>query len=133
MWSRFTIPLVRLDSIDTLKQDAEYRTHLENAFWDINVIDETIKNIGDPSALMGVYDIEAEERIVADAIEQRISEAEFENILDQTAQAAMENIGSVDAGFSAALRDFYVKCLKYSRPSSQQERTVIRHPCSEIR
>jgi superfamily II DNA or RNA helicase len=66
MWSRFTIPLTRLDSIgihrvrsriptnqnpfyyydkaiisiDTLKQDTEYRTYLENAYWDVIVIDE---------------------------------------------------------------------------------------------
>lgn len=66
LWSRFTIPLVSLDSaaiqrvrldlptntnpfhyydkaiisIDTLKQDGVYRVSLENAWWDVIVIDE---------------------------------------------------------------------------------------------
>lgn len=66
MWTRFTIPLVRLDSqgiqrvkqhipaghnpflyfdksiisIDTLKREVEYRHYLEHAWWDIIIIDE---------------------------------------------------------------------------------------------
>ncbi len=72
LWSRFTIPLTRLDSagiqrvrrhiptnhnpfhyydkaiisVDTLKQAREYRTYVENAFWDIIVIDEA-HNVAD--------------------------------------------------------------------------------------
>lgn len=72
LWNRFTIPLVRLDStglqrvrnqipsnhnpfhyfdraiisIDTLKQDIEYRHHLEQAYWDIIIIDEA-HNVAD--------------------------------------------------------------------------------------
>lgn len=66
MWTRFTIPLIRLDSaginrvqaqiplghnpfnhfdktiisIDTLKINSQYQTHIENSSWDIIVIDE---------------------------------------------------------------------------------------------
>ena len=66
LWARFSIPLVRLDSaalqrirtqipanhnpfhyfdktivsIDTVKQDGEYRNFLESAWWDVIVIDE---------------------------------------------------------------------------------------------
>lgn len=66
LWSRFTIPLRRLDSagvqrirretpsnvnpfhhydkviisIDTLKQESQYRYYIENAWWDVIVIDE---------------------------------------------------------------------------------------------
>ncbi|MDY0041313.1 MAG: DEAD/DEAH box helicase [Desulforhabdus sp.] len=52
--------------------------------------DEAVRNIGDPSALMGVYDIDEEEKITADAIEQGKSDVEFEESLDTKAAAAFD-------------------------------------------
>jgi superfamily II DNA or RNA helicase len=52
--------------------------------------EEAVKNIGDPAALMGVYDIDEEEKITADAFEQGKSEAEFEESLNKTAKAAFD-------------------------------------------
>ncbi len=40
--------------------------------------EQAVKNIGDPSALMGVYDIEEEEKITAQAMEQNQSPEQFE-------------------------------------------------------
>ncbi|WP_419697318.1 DEAD/DEAH box helicase (plasmid) [Mesorhizobium muleiense] len=77
-WSRFAIPLTRLDSaaiqkarniiptnhnpfdqfekaiisIDTLKNDAQYRTALEDAYWDLIIIDEA-HNVAERRASSG--------------------------------------------------------------------------------
>jgi superfamily II DNA or RNA helicase len=52
--------------------------------------DEAVKNIGDPSALMGVYDIDEEEKITAEAIEKGQSDSEFEDSLDKKADVAFD-------------------------------------------
>ncbi len=48
-----------------------------------------VKNIGDPAALMGVYDIEAD--ITAQAIEQGQSPEAFNQTLDDRAQTASDD------------------------------------------
>ena len=52
--------------------------------------DEAVKNIGDPSALMGVYDIDEEEKITANAIEEGKNQADFEKSLNEAAQEAFD-------------------------------------------
>lgn len=131
MWNRFTIPLVRLDSskiqkiranlpsnynpffyydktivsIDTLKKDVEYRTHLENAYWDIIVIDEAqnVAERGDHQAQRSRL-----ARLLADRSDTMImlsatphdgrakSFASLMNMLDPTAIADPENYTKED-------------------------------------
>ncbi|MDZ7697622.1 MAG: DEAD/DEAH box helicase [Deltaproteobacteria bacterium] len=47
--------------------------------------DQAVKNIGDPAAFMGVYDIDEEETLTASAIEQGQSPEEFESTVEESA------------------------------------------------
>ena len=52
---------------------------------------QAVKNIGDPAALMGVYDIDLEEDITAQAIEEGQSAEAFNQTLDDRAQTASDS------------------------------------------
>ncbi|MBN1998604.1 DEAD/DEAH box helicase [candidate division KSB1 bacterium] len=130
LWSRFTIPLVRLDSIgiqrirshiptnhnpfyyydraiisiDTLKQDAEYRTYLENCYWDIIVIDEA-HNVAERGShslrakLAKLLSGRSDTLIMASATPhdgRARSFASLMNMLDPTAITNSENYGPED-------------------------------------
>ncbi len=60
--------------------------------------EEAVKNIGDPSALMGVYDIDAEEKITADAIESGKSDSEFEQDLMEKAKETFDPLALLLGG-----------------------------------
>ncbi len=131
MWSRFTIPLTRLDSIglqrvrnriptnhnpfhyfdraiisvDTLKQENEYRVHLENAYWDIIVIDEAhnVAVRGDSASqrakLAKLLAGRSDSLILLSATPhdgRARSFASLMNMLDPTAIADPENYGPED-------------------------------------
>ncbi|MBI4699882.1 MAG: DEAD/DEAH box helicase [Deltaproteobacteria bacterium] len=131
LWSRFTIPLVRLDSvgiqrvrrgiptshnpfyhfdkaiisIDTLKQDAEYRTYIENAYWDVIVVDEA-QNVAERGASLSMRSKLA--KLLASRSDTLImlsatphdgtarSFASLMNMLDPTAIADPEHYGPED-------------------------------------
>lgn len=139
-WTRFSIPLVRLDSVgiqrireqiparqnpfhhfdksivsvDTLKNDREYRTYLEQAHWDIIVIDEC-QNVAE----RGVGVQKSQRARLADRLATRSetlillsatphdgkpeSFASLMNMLDPTAIADRSNYGPDD------IRDLYVR------------------------
>lgn len=131
IWNRFTIPLVRLDSakiqsvrakipsnynpffyydktiisVDTLKNDLDYRTHLENAWWDIIVIDEAhnVASRGDKRSQRGklaeLLANRSDTLIMLSATPhdgKAQSVASLMNMLDPTAIADPENYGPED-------------------------------------
>lgn len=131
LWTRFTIPLVRLDSvglqrirakiptnqnpfyyydraiisIDTLKQNNEYRVHLENAYWDVIVIDEAHNvaargtNRSQRSELAELLAHRSDTLVMLSATPHdgnAQSFASLMNMLDPTAIADPENYGPED-------------------------------------
>lgn len=131
MWSRFTIPLTRLDSIglqrvrnriptnhnpfhyfdraiisvDTLKQENDYRVHLENAYWDVIVIDEAHNvavrggNTSQRAKLAELLAKRSDSLILLSATPhdgRARSFASLMNMLDPTAIADPDNYGPED-------------------------------------
>ena len=165
-WNRFTIPLTRLDSIgiqrvrsriptnhnpfyyydksiisiDTLKQDAEYRTYLEQAYWDIIVIDEA-HNVADRgtrslrSRLAKLLSKRSDTLIMLSATPhdgKAKSFASLVNMLDATAIADPDDYSKEDFRPGLVIRRFK-KDVQDQVQEAFQDREVItqRFPASE--
>ncbi|MFZ2654075.1 MAG: helicase-related protein [Victivallales bacterium] len=158
MWSRFSIPLVRLDSvgiqrvrqhipsnhnpfyhfdrtiisIDTLKQDSEYRPYLENCYWDIIVVDEAHnvaeRNGGSLRArLAKLLSSRSDTLIMLSATPhdgRKESFASLMNMLNPTAIANPNDYGPKD------IKGLFIRRFKkdiiHQVSSSFQEREVVR-------
>ncbi len=161
LWSRFTIPLVRLDSvgldrirsriptnanpfhyfdksiisIDTLKQNNEYRIHLENSYWDVIVIDEAhnvaVRGSGKSlrAKLAELLSQRSDTLIMASATPhdgRAESFASLMNMLNPTAIADPKNYGPEDIK-GLFLRRFK-KHIQQQIAGSFLDRIVSRHP-----
>jgi superfamily II DNA or RNA helicase len=151
-WSRFTIPLVRLDSIglqrvrnripthanpfyyydrsiisiDTLKQDNEFRHHLEQAYWDVIVIDEAhnVAKRGTSAMrhrLAELLSSRSDTLIMLSATPhdgRKASFASLMNMLDPTAIADPENYSKEDIGglYVRRFRNEVVDELRHGAP-----------------
>ena len=157
-WSRFTIPLTRLDSaglqrvrgripsnhnpfyyydksivsIDTLKQDNEFKGYLEQAYWDIIVIDEA-HNVADRGTssqraeLAQLLATRSDTLIMLSATPhdgRARSFASLMNMLDPTAISDPEEYGEGDfAGKGLVVRRFK-KDIRGQVDAEFKERTV---------
>lgn len=165
-WNRFTIPLTRLDSaglqrvrsripgnhnpfyyydksiisIDTLKQDNEFKTYLEQAYWDIIVIDEA-HNVADRgtssqrAALAQLLANRSDTLIMLSATPhdgRAKSFASLMNMLDPTAISDTENYVKEDFNNKGLVVRRFKKDIRDQVETEFKERTVhsLRHEAS---
>ena len=165
-WNRFTIPLTRLDSnglqrvrnripgnhnpfyyydksiisIDTLKQDNEFKHYLEQAYWDIIVIDE-VHNVADRgtgsqrSELAQLLATRSDTLIMLSATPhdgRARSFASLMNMLDPTAISDPEEYGKEDFQNKGLVIRRFKKDIKDQVDDEFRERTVhcLRHNAS---
>lgn len=157
-WNRFTIPLTRLDStglqrvrsripgnhnpfyyydksiisIDTLKQDNEFKTYLEQAYWDIIVIDEA-HNVADRgtssqrAALAQLLASRSDTLIMLSATPhdgRAKSFASLMNMLDPTAISDTENYVKEDFNNKGLVVRRFKKDIRDQVDAEFKERTV---------
>ena len=160
IWARFAIPLVRLDSlgiqrvrhqipsnhnpfyyfdraiisIDTLKQDSEYRPYIENCNWDIIVIDEA-QNVAERgthslrSQLATLLASRSDTLIMLSATPhdgRKRSFASLMNMLNPTAIANPDDYGPDD------IKGLFIRRFKHDIQhqvkTAFMERTIFRAP-----
>ena len=162
-WNRFTIPLTRLDSIgiqrvrsriptnhnpfyyydkaiisiDTLKQDAEYRTYLEQAYWDVIVIDEA-HNVADRgtgslrSRLARLLARRSDTLIMLSATPhdgRARSFASLVNMLDATAITDPDTYTKEDFRDKGLVVRRFKKDIRHQVRDAFRDREVYRGPC----
>ena len=170
-WSRFSIPLVRLDSqglarvrnripanhnpfnsfdrsiisVDTLKSNLEYRNYLENAWWDIIVIDEC-HNVAARAGETGLSRRARLARLLSDRSDTLIllsatphdgsarSFASLMSLLDPTAISDPDDYSREDFSSKGLVSRRFKKDIKDQVTDEFQERVVtrLRHPASAL-